>query len=123
MLQQTHKDLEGWRTYLKEGWYDYKSPAVDQNLITLWQGLLEELNARFPDLEMFIAAASDSSIGMDIEKRLESGKLSEDCAIVWTDTVEEMELYNSVSGEEVTVPFDKEVLFKFIENFRGMITK
>jgi hypothetical protein len=77
----------------------------------------------FPDLEMFIAPASDSFIGMDINKRLESGKLSEDCVIVWTDTVEDMELYNSVSGEEVTVSFDKEVILKFIENFNGMITK
>jgi hypothetical protein len=40
MLQQTHKDLEGWRTYLKEDGMT-TNPAVDQNLITLWHGLLE----------------------------------------------------------------------------------
>lgn len=129
MLRTTKEQLEEWRTYLVAGWYDHKSPAVNQDLITLWAELLDELEERFPDCVIWIAPASDSTLGMDFHKLLpgENGKQkwSDDMAIVTTDTPEHMNMWDSTSGTDdgVDEPFNKEKLFEFLETFRQRASK
>ena len=121
MLKTSKNDLESWRTTLVKGWYDYKSPAVNQDLITLWIDLLDDLEARFPDCVIWLAPASDSSIGLDFHKLIDR-KWSKQFATVHTYDTKTMSLYSGITDDDDReVPFDKEVMFKFLEEFRANV--
>ncbi len=125
MLITNKEKLEAWRTELVAGWYDHRTPAINQDLVTRWSDIVDEMDAKFPDLVLWLAPASDSSIGMDVHKLLIGSRWSEQMAIVHTETPDAMNLYGAnVTGDEgIDVPFDKEVLFKFLDDFRQGCTK
>jgi hypothetical protein len=123
MLKPNKEAILSWKETLVAGWYDHKSPAVNPDLVDLWAKLGEELEPMFPELVLWVAPASDSSIGMDVHKLLpgKEGKpyWSDDISIVHMYELDKMEMWDETSGEtdDTIVPFDKEVLCSFLKTF------
>jgi hypothetical protein len=117
MLISNKEKILSWKD-LEQDWDSYDSPPVPHDLIELWADLSEELEARFPDCVIWIVPFGGGGIGMDFHKLMLDKKWSDDITVCSMIDMEKMDL-----GDVENLPFDKEAIFKHLEEFRANVVK